>query len=410
MPEARSWSGRSHEAAEAMFGRANRQALKFSAYAKAVADALKNGSGTIGPARHTLLNKAAAVDAGPLNVTDEWVVLVDAATMSQEELAKLQALAREEQSAVNKLLTAVGEADDATANAVIAAGHDNGFVDAAPPSSPFELPPAQRPPDQVPNPNDPMGIIGQEAVRAGYESIAVHETTELVNEHGEEVTTVIHQDGSRQVGTKHKFMDWPSRTGYVSVEEFDKHGNMVARTSSWHDLGSNCDFTSTTFPDGSNFTVSKDPTGLISGGFTTATGKHSAVPVDLIDKISMYSGAGASGLEKHIGRGGSIPMVTAESIEGMGRAAKVGGPALAIATTVFDVAMADSRRDQCIAAFAGMVGGGGGWGGAEVGAFAGSFTGPLAPVGVPVLAVAGGLGGAYGGSNFGKFLGEILCY
>ncbi|ORA32152.1 hypothetical protein BST13_23565 [Mycobacterium aquaticum] len=409
MPEARGWSGRSHEAAEAMFGRARRQTLKFSAYANAIAAALKNGSGTIAPARNALLNKAAEVDHGPLNVTDQWVVLVDPVVMSEEEFAKLQALAREEQAAINGLLTAVGDADDSTANAVVAAGRDHGFVEAGPSSSPFDIPAPQRPRDQVPNPKDPMGIIGQEAIRAGDEATAVRETIESVNEHGEEVTTVIHQDGSKQVGTKHKFMDTPSRTNYVTVEEFDKRGNSTSRTSSWHDLGSNCDFTSTTFPDGSNFTMSMDPEGRVNAGFTTATGRHSAVPVELIDRISTYAGGGLSGFEKHVSHGGRLPMLTAESLESFGKAARVGGPSLVIATAVFDMAMADTGRDRCIAAVVAATGGGGGWGGAELGALAGAATGPFAPVGVPVLTTAGAVFGAFGGADVGKFLGNVLC-
>src|SRR5690349_13184495 len=97
MPATKSWEGRSHDAAAAMFTRAERDALKFSGYADAVAAALSGGAESIGSARRTLLAKADEVDTGPLNVTDQWVVLVDPAFMSEEEMAKLQALALEEQ-------------------------------------------------------------------------------------------------------------------------------------------------------------------------------------------------------------------------------------------------------------------------------------------------------------------------
>ncbi|MGV9799598.1 hypothetical protein ACWDTP_16260 [Mycobacterium sp. NPDC003449] len=70
---------------------------------------------------------AVVLDAGPLNVTDQWVVLVDPAYMSEDEMAKLQALALEEQGTVNGMLIAVGDADDATANAVVAAGGGGGW-------------------------------------------------------------------------------------------------------------------------------------------------------------------------------------------------------------------------------------------------------------------------------------------
>ena len=76
MPETRAWSGRSHDAAVAMFGRASRDASKVAEYANEVASALRHGSATIGAARTALLNKADEVDQGPLNVTDQWVVLI----------------------------------------------------------------------------------------------------------------------------------------------------------------------------------------------------------------------------------------------------------------------------------------------------------------------------------------------
>src|SRR5689334_5532213 len=72
MPETRAWSGRSHEAASAMFVRANREASKVSEYAKAVAAAMTTGGSVIGQARAALLAKADQVDAGPLSVSDQW--------------------------------------------------------------------------------------------------------------------------------------------------------------------------------------------------------------------------------------------------------------------------------------------------------------------------------------------------
>jgi hypothetical protein len=159
--------------------------------------------------------------------------------------------------------------------------------------------------------------------------------------------------------------------------------------------------------------MSMDPTGRRSAGFTTADGRHSAVPVELIDNISLVTGAGLSGLEKHVVNGGSLPMITASSIEDIGKAAKFGGPALGIATTVFDMAMADSGKDACIALVAGAAGGGGGWGGAELGASGGAALGaafpPLLAIAVPGGAFAGGVAGAILGADLGKFVGEVVC-
>lgn len=411
MPATKDWSGQSHDAAKAMFARAERDANRISGYAADVAAALSSGAETLGASRRSLLDIADEIDAGPLNVTDQWVVLVDATYMSAEQLAKLQALALDEQSRVNALLTAVGDADDRTADAVVAAGARFGFSESQPPADlgGLMLPTAQRPADGVPDPRNLMGMITQEAIRAADEQQNVRAVVESVNKHGEEVTTVIKQDGSKAVTTRKDPHEWPSKYNFIQLEEFDKNGDFVARTSSWHDLSSDCDYTSITYAGGANWTMSMDPTGHRTAGFTTPDGRHNAVPVDLIDKLSMTTGGAMSGLEKHVAHGGSLPMLTTESIENVGKTMKFGGPALSAATAVFDMAMADSDKDRCVAIVAGAVGGGGGWGGAEAGAALGAVTGPGAFIAVPSLAFVLGVGGAFGGAELGKVIGEVVC-
>lgn len=122
MPETRGWSGQAHDAAVGMFGRADAKAQQFSGSTDAVASAFSNGATAIGAARSALLAKADAVDSGPLNVTDQWVVLIDPVMTSQEEMANLQALAVQEQGEINTLLCGVGDADDATATSWQPAG------------------------------------------------------------------------------------------------------------------------------------------------------------------------------------------------------------------------------------------------------------------------------------------------
>ena len=410
MPETRAWCGRSHGAASAMFGRANRDASKVSEYAKAVAAALNSGGSAIGQARAALLAKADQVDAGPLNVSDQWVVLIDPVTMSADDIAKLQTLAAEEQGEINTLLSAVGDADENTANAVAAAGGRFGFVEARPSVDPFAIPTAPgRPRDQVPDPRDPIGLLDQQAPRNGDMAISVREVIESENAYGEEVKTVLMQDGSKQVITKKDPFAWPSKQNFISVEQFDEDGDEVSESSSWHDLGNDCDYTSITWPDGSNFTMSMDPTGHRTAGFTTAGGRHQTVSVQLIDNMSLGAGSALSGLEKHVVNGGGLPMLTAESVEDIGRSAKYGGPALGVATTVFDMVMAESGRDACIAAFGGGGGGLGGWAMAEGGAMAGAIFPPAAPVAVPILAVLGAAGGGYLFAELGNKVGDVLC-
>jgi hypothetical protein len=409
MPETEAWSGRSHGAAEAMFGRAESAASKLSEYADGMAVALKNGSETIGRARAALLNKADELDAGPLNVTDQWVVLIDPVRMSAQDMAKLQELADAEQATINELLTAVGDADDETANAMAAAGSQFGYAESGELTGPFAIPGGARPQDEVPNPKELPGMMAQESIRAADQQQNVREVIESTNQYGEEVTTVIKQDGSKAVTTRMDPFEWASKENFYEMEEFDKDGNFVARTSSWHDMYNDCDYTSITYADLSNLTISMDPTGYRTAGFTPAGGRSTQVPVELIDNMSLVTGSGISALEKHIVNGGSLPMLTAESVENVGKATKFGGPAVEVATTVFHMAMADTGKERCTALVAGIGGAGGGWAGAELGAAAGAVTGPLALGAVPFLAFAGSMAIGYGAAKMGEFIGEVVC-
>lgn len=221
LAQVRAWSGPAHDAAAAMFNRAEVKTRRISDYAAAIAQALNGGAESIGRARDALLNKADELDAGPLNVTEQWVVLIDPVYMSAEEVEKLHALARTEQAAINSLLAAVGDADESTADAVVAAGATFGFVETGPPTdlAGAMLPTAQRPPDQVPDPESPVGMMAQEAIRSADEQRNVREVIESTNSHGEEVTTVIKQDGSKAVTTRMDPFEWPSKQNFYEGKD-----------------------------------------------------------------------------------------------------------------------------------------------------------------------------------------------
>lgn len=120
MPETKAWQGPAHDAASEMFDRAHRSSAQFSDYTGAIAKALEAGADRIGAARKALLDKADEVDRGSLNVTEGWVVLIDPGSQSAEEISQLMSLVATEQAAVNELLLAVGDADTATADGVMA--------------------------------------------------------------------------------------------------------------------------------------------------------------------------------------------------------------------------------------------------------------------------------------------------
>ncbi|KXW70040.1 hypothetical protein MPHL43072_20910 [Mycolicibacterium phlei DSM 43072] len=411
MPEARAWSGQAHDAAVAMFDRGRVEASKLFDYADTVASSLCRGADTIGQARKNLLAEADSLDGGPLYVTDDWVVRIVPRYLSKDEMAERQEQARQMQETINTRLAALGDADDATAAALTAAGKDFGFVAPGPPGSlgDLMLPGAQRPENQVPDPRTPVGLALQAAILAADQQQMIREIIESTNEYGDETKTVIKQDGSWAVTTRMDPFDWPSRMDFYQTEEFDKNGEFVARTSSWHDLSNNCSYFSITYPNNANWTTTRDPSGHVTSGFTTPDGRHRVVPVDLIDSLSLTTTSAMSGLEKHIAHGGSLPMITAESVENIGKTMKYGGPAVTAATTVFNMMMAESDKDRCIALLAGAAGGGGGWAMAEFGATLGAATGPFAIGAVPLFAFSGAAIGGMGGAALGEFIGEALC-
>ncbi|MBX5489295.1 MAG: hypothetical protein IRZ17_22175, partial [Mycolicibacterium hassiacum] len=74
MPETKAWSGEAHNAATAMFQRAEARTGEFSRYASAVAAALTEGATAIGSARTALLNKVDSIESGgQLYVNEQWV-------------------------------------------------------------------------------------------------------------------------------------------------------------------------------------------------------------------------------------------------------------------------------------------------------------------------------------------------
>ncbi len=127
MPEARAWDGPAHRAATEMFRRATDASSELSHYTEGVAAALSKGAVTIAATRTALLNHAEEVDRGELCVNDMWVVLIKPARVSAEKAAELTARAKTEQAEINRLLTAVGDADASAAAQVQAAAKGFGF-------------------------------------------------------------------------------------------------------------------------------------------------------------------------------------------------------------------------------------------------------------------------------------------
>lgn len=115
--------------------------------------------------------------------------------------------------------------------------------------------------------------------------------------------------------------------------------------------------------------------------------------------VATSVGGALSGVERYVGDGRSIPKVSAAAADSIRVGAKYGGPAIGVATTIYDVATADAAHDACVAGISGVFGLAGG---AAGGAGGGFFFGPLGAAG-------GGTLGGFGGSWVGAKVGQAVC-
>ncbi|MBU9763217.1 hypothetical protein FR943_05075 [Mycobacterium sp. TNTM28] len=316
LPEARTWSGGAHEAATGMFAQATRRASHFQNYTEAVSEVLSRGSGLIGKARTDLLREADEIDKGELNVTDQWVVLIDPAGMSAEKAAGLQKQAESAQMEINRLLTAVGDADQETAQKLLLArtGRESGgaFNDVQMPG-PRVLPP--RPGDEVPDPRTPDGKTLQDITRAGDMATTVREQSETEDNLGNKITTLTMLDGSKQVITEFggsvAYRSFPE--GTVKVEHIGRNGNHISDTYTYHNKDGSTR-TDITWGDGTQLSIAKDADGNCLGGVTVPGVKSGVLPDTFFTHpIPAAAGASFSGLEKQAGRG--IPILSADALD-----------------------------------------------------------------------------------------------
>lgn len=380
---------------------ATNRASAFKDYAEAFATALKTGSASIGAARRSLLAKANEIDATALNVTDQWVVLIDPAKMSADKAAELQRQAEAAQGEVNRLLIAVDEADSATRGRLLAALAGDGAALGDPRQGPPRVLPTP-PADDVPNPKTDEGKQFQEIARAQDMATTVRDVSYTTDSRGNDVTTYTMLDGSKQIATEY-LEDLPSQmiypTGTLRVLHVDKNGNWISDTMTTprEDGGK---LTEVSWADGTHMNISQNPDGTQSGGCTAANGKYVRLPDSFFqDPIPTLAGGALSGLEVSAGRG--IEGLSPHVLDGLKAGAKWGGPAMGIAQMALGIYMGENQYEKCVAAWSGGIGLAGGLlTTAAVGAIPG--VGPLAAMG----------GNAAGGFVFGyvgKLVGNVMC-
>lgn len=408
LPESRTWSGDGHQAATGMFGHATARVSHFQKYTEAVADALARGGGLIGMARTELLREADDIDNGELNVTDQWVVLIDPAGMSAEKAADLQKQAEAAQAEINRLLAAVGDADQETAQKLLLArtGHESGgaFNDVQIPG-PRVVPP--RPGDEVPDPRAPDGKTLQDITRAGDMATTVRERSETEDNLGNKITTLTMLDGSTQVITEFggsvAYRSFPE--GTIKVEHSDRNGNKISDTYTYHNKDGSTR-TDITWGDGTQLSISKDANGNCLGGATVPGVKSGLLPDTFFTHPALTAtGASFSGLEKQAGR--SIPMLSADALDDVKLGSKFGGPAIGVATMLYDLNSAQTLHEVCVTTMSGAAGIAGSYFGAPVGAAAVTALG--LPMLAPVGAFVGDLAGAWTLGYIGGFVGNLVC-
>jgi uncharacterized protein YukE len=402
MPEARGWAGEAHVAASKMFGRATDRSSAFKNYADAFAGALENGSARLGKSRTELLAEADQIDSGPLNVTDQWVVMIDPAEMSAERAAELQKQANFAQAHVNELLLQVGKADDWTTQQLILARAANGAqfqnLEYGPPG-PVPPPPG----DDVPAPSTEEGKQFQEIARAQDMASTVREISHSVDKDGNPITTFTMLDGSTQITTEYVDQGLPSEQVYpegtITVLHTDKNGKTVSLTSTIprEDGGKQ---TEVWYGDGTHVVMSETADGVRTGSCTTPDGRHSVLPDSFFnDPIPTLAGGALSGLETKATQG--IPGLSMAELDKVKAGAKWGGPALGVATMAYNMVTADTLHERCVAAWSGGVG--------LVGGLATTVVVGAIPGVGPIGAMGANTAGGFVFGYVGELVGNVMC-
>ena len=314
------------------------------------------------------------------------------------------------QAELNPLVTEMGNADRAAAQALVNAAAAEGFtmerstwtaqiVDAVNGLAP--------PTDDVPNPMTWVGLRTQRAIADADAAVTIASTETGVNSKGESTKTVYMQDGSKRVFTETSFGPHYDRTPLTRQEDFDPSGQLVAttETSPWGDDGA-IQTTIQFAKDQTLISIITSPDGRSTATVYPEGKSDRAVPADsqLLSHPALTSMGGVmSGVETHAARvlEKPLPTLTTNTYQNLHAGMKFGGLVLASGIALYDVASADNPQDKCRAAIAGAASVAGGWG-AGAAAVSSGAAAPLA-----------GVSAAFGSWVFGWIgseVGKAVCY
>ncbi len=417
LPDLRAWSGESHDAATAMLSRTAQQAAFFGDVADGTMAAIDSYYYAMSSARDRINTLVATIDSGPLHVDDKWIVLLDPEPMDEERLKVLQVAQDAFQEQLNPLITELGQIDDATVAKLKLINYRYSDV-MLEPNDPNAFP---RPDDGVPDPQYEQGRQMQKDLQDQDAAVTVAGISEETKD-GTTVKTVTMQDGSKQIITSSDNYQVPPGTlyplsfgppdGYQGdnmqrVDKYDAAGNLI---SSVQTVRSNyidgATWTSIDVPGQAKIDMKTDSFGNTVGTAWAPDGKMATIPADspfFTHPAITSVGAAVTGLETAAGKGALNMALDAEAINGVKVGSKFAGPGIGVATTIWDMASAQTPREACVAGVSGTLG--------TIGSTAlGSVMGIP---GGPVVGTASGMVGAAAGSwifgYLGSKLGEEVC-
>jgi hypothetical protein len=255
---------------------------------------------------------------------------------------------------------------------------------------------------------DLQGLVPQDILRKQDMATAVRDVREHVGADGRLHKTLTMLDGSRHelVEGQIPVYSHPGHgTRYLSDTYFDKNGNRISSSITEHGFAdaSNRAFDQTEiqFADGTAVTMRSWADGTVTGDVTTTAGKHGILPDEFFSQpIPALAGGSLSGLEKQAQRG--IPLLSGSAMENVRAGAKWGGPAVGVATGLYNAVGAESVHDACVAAWTAAGATSGGIGTDLV-------VGLLAPELLPITATGANALGSWTFGYVGGIIGNLAC-
>ncbi|NKY60527.1 hypothetical protein [Nocardia flavorosea] len=361
----------------------------------------------------------AKIEAGPLFVDDKWVVLIKPEQTNAERIKVLRTAQTAFQEQLNPLITELGKADSDAVGKLQLINYRYSDV-RFDPTDPNLHP---RPDDGVPDPQYEGGRQAQEMIQQQDAALTVAYVTEE-DKDGSHVKTITMQDGSKQVATttasyqpppgtdprKFEIQSLHPRPGdsVQTVDTYDAAGNRTSTVRTIKNSRDEVVQTDFSAPGQMYLQLKPDGTGGAMALMAGPDGQFIDVPKDspFFTHPSITTVGGAiTGLETATGGKGldGMRMVLDEDqLAKVSAGAKYAGPGLGIATTLWDMAAAETARDACVAGVSGTVGT---VGSVAVGTAFGMGGGPVGTV----SSVVGSMAGAWVFGSLGSRLGEAVC-